>query len=195
MKPSMHWPVVLISVLALLGLAVVVAKQRAHSKSGSVLPKSANPMPELRAKVFATDPKELGLAPSEKRPHVWGVVMEIGYPQATASLVALGEGTVSLYFSTGGGVIGAGEHAYVRQEAAKLIDAGEGYLDQLSPTTNFSLPQAERVRFYILTFSGPVTADAAESDLAGGKHPLSQFYMMGQNVITEIRQISQHPGK
>jgi hypothetical protein len=34
---------------------------------------------------------------------VWGILMETGYSEATATLLALGDGTTSLYLSSGGG--------------------------------------------------------------------------------------------
>ena len=178
----------LISCTFLCGLIAGAISATATDKT---MTESANPMQELRSKIFATDPKELGLAPSKKRPHIWGVLMEIGYPEATATLVALGEGTVSFYFSNGGGIIGAGEHMSVRNEAAKFIDSSEECLDQLSPASTFPLPSEGRVRFYVLTFSGPLTVDAAERELGEGKHPLSRLFYAGHKVITEIRQISE----
>ena len=41
------------------------------------------------------------------RPDVWGVLMELGLEQGVATMVAFADGTVSLYFSGGGGIIGA----------------------------------------------------------------------------------------
>ena len=61
----------------------------------------------LRQQVLTLDPLSLGLDPSASN-RVWGVLMETGYPEAVASLVVIADGTVSLYFSNGGGIIGVG---------------------------------------------------------------------------------------
>ena len=68
----------------------------------------------LREQALTVDPVALRLEPTPTRPHVWGILMETGYPEGVATLVALGDGTTSLYFGNGGGVIGAGEHDRVR---------------------------------------------------------------------------------
>ncbi len=41
--------------------------------------------------------------------------METGYREAVATLVGVVDGTSSLYFSNGGGFIGAGSHAAVAE--------------------------------------------------------------------------------
>jgi len=56
----------------------------------------------LRQHALTVSAADLGLGPTADRPQVWGVVMETGYPEAVATLVVLGEGTTSLYFSNGG---------------------------------------------------------------------------------------------
>lgn len=48
------------------------------------------------------------LAGAHKEDEVFGVLMETGYPKAVATLVSARDGAASLYFSSGGGTIGAG---------------------------------------------------------------------------------------
>jgi hypothetical protein len=62
----------------------------------------------LRGQLLEVDPAELELSPSPRLPRVWAVLMEMGLDTGTASLVAVADGTTSLYLSTGGGVIGGG---------------------------------------------------------------------------------------
>jgi hypothetical protein len=56
----------------------------------------------LREQALGVGAAELGLVATTERAHVWGVLMETGYPEAVATLVALGDGTTSLYFSRRG---------------------------------------------------------------------------------------------
>jgi len=63
----------------------------------------------MREQALSLTAADLNLQPIEARPHVWGAIMELGYARAVASLCAFADGTVSLYISTGGGIIGAGE--------------------------------------------------------------------------------------
>lgn len=55
----------------------------AEHRKGQAPPNVIN---ELREKLFTMPPTELGLSPSNKLPNVWGVVMEIGFPDSTATL-------------------------------------------------------------------------------------------------------------
>ncbi|MFO0941103.1 MAG: hypothetical protein U0930_10075 [Pirellulales bacterium] len=114
----------------------------------------------LRNQVLSLKANEIGVSQSAELPVVWGVVMETGYPDATVTLVSLADRTTSLYFSNGGGVIGAGEHEHVALATAEFIALAGSFLGQMTPTTTFPTPGVGRVRFYLLTFSGVVTAEA-----------------------------------
>ena len=59
---------------------------------------------DLRNQVISLDPSKIGLKPDESNP-IFGILMETGYKDAVVSLSAIGDGTVSLYFSNGGGII------------------------------------------------------------------------------------------
>ena len=155
------------------------------------IPEPVQVMKDLRKQALTLSPSEIGISPSLEHPHVWGVLMEIGYPEALATLVALADGTVSLYLGHGGGIIGGGERAGIRRMGAALISAAEHYLTNLSPTSSFPLPDVGQVKFYVLTFAGPLTADADSEDLGEGRHALSKLFYAGQAVITELRRISE----
>jgi len=80
-------------------------------------PDPADVLGEMREQVFSTRPQTIDVAPASDQTRIWVVVMETGYPEAVASLVVVADGTTSLYFSNGGGIIGAGEHSSVRTAA------------------------------------------------------------------------------
>ncbi len=67
----------------------------------------------LRAQILGLDPATAGLQQGSVDRVVWGALMETGYPRGTATLVALADGTTSLYLSGGGGIIGGGSHEAV----------------------------------------------------------------------------------
>ncbi len=155
------------------------------------VPEPAEVVKELRSKVLALSPSDLGIAPTTQHPRVWGVLMEMGLPEGLATLVALGDGTVSLYLGHGGSAIGGGAHAHVRQTAESMLTLAEQHLDQLAPAHAYPLPEVGRVKFYVLTFSGTLAADADEDDVGERKHTLSPLFYAGQDVITESRQVSE----
>jgi len=155
------------------------------------VPEPTQVIRNLRNMVLSLSPDQIGVTQSPKYPHVWGLLMETGHPQALVTLVSLADGTASLYFGHGGGVIGGGEHASVRQAVQVFIASAEEYRAELVPTSEFPLPDVGRVKFYLLTFSGVLTADADENDLGDGGHELSDLFYAGHNVIAQLRGITE----
>ena len=145
----------------------------------------------LRNLVFQTPPETLGLARSEEYPLVWGAVMELGYVEAVATLISFADGTTSLVFSNGGGMIGGGQHNAVAEASRAFVTSAELYVEQMDPAEFAPLPAPGRVRFYILTFEGVFTADADVVELEKEIHPLSPLYFSGQDVIAQLRLIQE----
>ncbi len=141
----------------------------------------------LRNAVFAMRPETLGLIEPSDKDAIWGVVMETAYSEAIATLVAMTDGAVSLYFSNGGGIIGAGSEPAARQAARALLEMAQGFLSACAPTTKFPLPEKSHVRFYLLAWGSTLTAEAAEETLAGDTHALSPLFHQGHEVVTQIR--------
>jgi len=146
---------------------------------------------QLRDKALSVTAAELSLAPTEARLNVWGALMELGYPQAVATLAVFADGTSSLYISTGGCVIGAGEHKPVRAVAEKFLFAAQGSVELFEPAGETPLPDPGRVRFYIRTFDGTLTAEADEQELGRRVHSLGPLFQAGHAVITQMRLISE----
>jgi hypothetical protein len=113
--------------------------------------------------------------------------MELAVDGATATILAVAEGTVSMYLSTGGGIIGAGEHVAVRAEGRRFRAVLADARGSLMPTTDFPLPTPGQVRFHAVFGPDRATAVASEALLRAGRHPLSPLYAAGQDLLTEIR--------
>lgn len=144
----------------------------------------------LRQQLLATDPKTIGLSPSTSN-RVWAVLMETGYPEAVVTLATVGDGTVSLYFSHGGGIIGVGQHEDARKAGLELISTAQSAIGSARQTDKFPLPENGHTQFYFLTFEGAYTADAREKDLENNHHQLSQLFYKAQDVITQARLIEE----
>ena len=68
----------------------------------------------------------------------WLVVMETGVPGGSYTVVSLHDGTTSIYFSNGGGIIGAGQHpdvAALSQSIVASIDAYRGHFSLVDVAT------------------------------------------------------------
>ena len=130
-------------------------------------------------------------APTPEHPNVWGAVMDMTYPNGTASLVALSDGTTSLYTSTGGGVVGGGAHADVVSATQGFLSSVEQHLGLFSIEEGTPLPDVGSVRIHALTLSGRLAAEAAEDDLGHDRHELSPLFHAGHRVITALRLIEE----
>jgi hypothetical protein len=157
---------------------------------GKVAPKGS-PYDALRSQVLTLKPEALGPEPAGAGVH--GVVMETGYPEAVVTLVAIADGTVSLYFSNGGGMIGLGAHAGPRNAGLELISKAASFLGSMAPAKSFPLPAKGATQFYVLTREGPFTAGARGEDLGLNRHPLSPLFHAAQEVITQARLSSARP--
>ena len=145
----------------------------------------------LRRLVLSTSPADLGLTVDADPDRVYGVLMETGYDTAVGTIGSLIVGTTSMDVSTGGGTIGAGEQEPVAEATRAFVAMAQVFVGQTAPTETFDLPELGRVRFQLLTVGGGRTAEAGEDDLGFGRHPLSPLFHAGQDVITEIRLISE----
>jgi hypothetical protein len=143
----------------------------------------------LRHQALSIKRSEIGLETTSEDP-AWGVLMETGYDGTTVSLLALADGTTSLYFSNGGGVIGGQAHEEVRRANAAFLSEANHSLKQLKSCTSFPIPEPAHTVFYVFTDSGILTDNALESDLGYNRHPLSPLFHAGHEVITQLRLMS-----
>lgn len=143
----------------------------------------------LRDSVFATTADGIGIVDGHVSNGVWGLVMETGYTEAVASLVALADGTVSLYFSNGGGMIGLGAREGPQRASRTLLDTAPRFLGYCERTTKFPLPRKQCVRFYLFSRDLTFTAEAADAELSADRHPFSPLFHSAHDLITQIRRL------
>lgn len=137
--------------------------------------------------VLQLDPRDI--APDGGR--VRGVVMDTGLPDGGwYCLVALADGTTSLYTSAAFGVIGAGAHESVRSASEALLRTAATYVDQCTPSADDALPGPGQVVIRLLAVDGRVALTAAEEDLGDGRHPASPLFHAVHDVITQVRLVA-----
>jgi hypothetical protein len=172
---------ILASILAALGIGAASPPSQ---------PPSEGPSADLRSMALHLSPDQIGLTPKTYPHKVWGTVMETGIDSGFYTLFVLGDGTTSLYFSTGGGVIGAGEHSSVRAAAGEFLTSANLFAGAAEPTKFFPPPANGQTTFYFLTFDGPKKYSAPEQSLGEGTDKLSDLFHAGHAVIAAVRQAS-----
>ncbi len=120
---------------------------------------------------------------------VRGVVMDWNLGDGLATLVAIDDGSVSLYLDPGGGTIGAGVHPNVARAADAFRHAGEAQRAAFRERSTFPIPGPDSATFYLLTdsatlSSGPISVH----DLLQSANPLAALGNAAQALFAEVRQ-------
>lgn len=117
-----------------------------------------------------------------------GVVVDIAQENGHATFVALTDGTTSMYTSTGGGVIGAGERPEVASATRRLLGVVDAHLAGVPLEGTDELPPASTVRIHVLRPDGRRHVDLP-ADAFWGRidHELVPLIDAVQDVITALR--------
>lgn len=126
--------------------------------------------------------------PDLKDKPVFAVLMESAFPDGAYTLVATFDGSASLYYSNGGGLIGAGEHANVRPESLKVTKMAEECLKHMKKVETFPIAKPGSTTFYIVTGDGVFSYTAKEDDLGEKRDKnLSDLFHQCHSLITQMR--------
>jgi hypothetical protein len=143
---------------------------------------------DLRAMALRAADRGALRSVSAEHPDVSGVVVDIPASGGTATLVALTDNTTSLYTSTGGGTIGAGEHANVAAATRELLTSAQQHLDAFTRTDDGALPGSGSVRLHVLSSAGPRMIDVPEDAFWGRvDHPLLPVIAAVQGVMSSMQ--------
>lgn len=117
--------------------------------------------------------------------------MDWGVQTGTATIVAIADGTASIYVSSGGGSIGGGQsHSKLRNVAQSAVAIAGELLEHMQRSDDSSrLPETGSVAFYVRTDSGNFTARASQELLSKNQHPMAKLGNIMQEIITEYRLI------
>jgi hypothetical protein len=140
---------------------------------------------QLRAQALFARADSIGIRPASGA--AWAVIMDSAYEGGCVSLVSLADGSTSIYFSTGGGIIGAGDRKTVAAASIAFVRAADSALDLLRPAESTDHPPAGYSRFFVRTDSALLSADALEPELGEGAHALSPLFYAAQDVIAAVR--------
>ncbi|HWN43679.1 MAG TPA: hypothetical protein VNW71_15735 [Thermoanaerobaculia bacterium] len=148
----------------------------------------------LREAALQKNPQELFLPDGLKTDEPYGAVMEMGIPNSVVTLACFADGDAGIYYKTGGGMKGGGSHETVRRAAKQFIALSQRALPRMVKTDTHPLPEAEKVRFYVLTQKGTFTTEANRQALGGSENELSALFYGGQDVVGQMRQVQEEKG-
>ena len=138
---------------------------------------------------FTITPDELGLDLDPNSSIPFAVVMDMGQDNgAVVSLASSIIGDGSIVSSTGNRIFGGVEYENVRNSSKRFVELSADFVDEMELTSEYPLPAADNIKFYVITPNGIYTAKEATWDnLGAGVHELSHLFYAGNDVITALR--------
>lgn len=121
---------------------------------------------------------------------VFAVVMDWPLGEQTATVLSSSVGDASLYTTATFGIIGGIGHEKVRKAAVEFVGAAQRYLKLTAPATGFPYPDSATLRFYMVTPSGTRVVSFPLADTEKNGSPARELFGYGQQVLTELRQIT-----
>ena len=116
-----------------------------------------------------------------------GVIMETGYEHGVITLAAMSDSSISVYFSHGAGMIGAGSHDRPAAAARNLAVGVARNMEAFKKTSDTSPPRPGEVKFFVLVDKDVLGATAKETDLGENRHKLSPVFHTAHAVLAEVR--------
>ena len=150
---------------------------------------------DLRRMFLTITPEKAGIEPCGDYPRVFAIAMDWPIGEHIATVVSLSDGSASVYTTGTFGIIGGIGHETVRAAAKKLVKEADRYYDDSTPTQDFSYPSLDHVRFFLVTFHGVrlIETDLATVTERRGKY--STLFDLAQDVIGELRMVSDEAKK
>jgi hypothetical protein len=164
-------------------------KMNPESNNEPDIGRTADIYNDLRNQVLALKSSQILVDPGNEYP-VYGAVIDMvfGDGDTLATMVCVLDGTVSLYYGNGGGIIGIGEkYQEVREEGFNLLANALQLLEYFDETDDFSLPNDANACFaFFLTDDGIYKAAFhMDRDDEGDVYNFLNHFV--QNLLTSIR--------
>lgn len=148
-------------------------------------------MRQLRLHALTAPAGDFGIRPTTELPRTYGVLIDFPIDQQTATIVALGDGSASLYTTSTSGIIGGGTHESVKLVAKRLIAAADTFFDQGQATRAYPYPAPAKVRFYLLSFNGVRVIEDDLKAIESDRSAYSTLFWLGQEVLTMLRAVTE----
>lgn len=145
----------------------------------------------LRLLALATSAEKLGFTPEKDYPKVYGVITDWNLGDQTASILAMKDGTASLYTTSTFGIIGGHAHDTVRKAAQEYVKIAGQYYERSKRVLNYPYPKKGKVNFFLLTHDGVRLCIGDEDGINNGRDETTSLFAAAQNVLTALRRVTE----
>jgi hypothetical protein len=146
---------------------------------------------DLRNLAFNCTPDKIGVT-LDKDDQVYGAIVDMAISDdRIATMVLFIDGSASLYFSNGGGIIGSGQHDSVKKIVGSFLISVNQVLPIMRFTKDFNVkPKNNHHVFYLFTRVGIYTYDMDINKYKESKET-NFLFSISQMVLTEIRKTNE----
>jgi len=141
----------------------------------------------MRKMALNVTAEELGFKIPEDSIKVYGIITDLEIGDGTATVVTYLTGDASIYLSSGGGFIGAGQHESVQKVTKNFIDNAHLISFKGKLFKNPDLPTSGNANFYFLSNKGTTLITESIVKMESGGSEYSKLFADLNNVIAEIR--------
>ncbi len=145
----------------------------------------------LRLIALTTSAEKLGFISEKDFPKVYGVITDWNLGDQTASILAMKDGTASLYTTATFGIIGGHGHDSVRKAAQECVRIAARYYEESEPVSNYPYPKHGKVNFFLLTYSGARLCIGDEHGINNGTDRTTPLFAAAQKVLTALRLVTE----
>ncbi|QYG91151.1 hypothetical protein HC251_01005 [Iamia sp. SCSIO 61187] len=147
----------------------------------------------LRGRALEEGQEHVGEAPPD-HPDVVGAVVDVPTEGGSVTLIALADGTTSMYSSAGSGVVGAGGRPEVVVATRSLLTVVQSILTRVPPDDRMDLPPSDLVQITVLTPAGRHRA-RVPAEAFWGRQPSSVTPLLAaiHAVISALREATPDP--
>ncbi len=141
----------------------------------------------LRHLALTSTADALGFSTDSDFLRLYGVLTDWHVGEDVASVVAMRDGTASLYTTSTFGIIGGQAHEIVRRAAVECVRTADNHFDSSESVNDFPLPAGNQVLYYLLGYDGVrrCAGDAvAVWEFSDATTPL---FAAAQEVLTALR--------
>ena len=182
---------ILIGIVSIVGIGISCNNKpkKETTKKTEQTEKTAeqNPYMDMRKMALTVTAEQLGFQIPEDSIKVYGIITDLDMGGGTATVVTYLTGDASIYLSSGGGFIGAGQHESVKKVAKEFVDNGHVISFKGKPFKNPDLPTSGNANFYFLSNSGNRRITENIKKMESGESEFSKLFVELNNVMTEIR--------
>ncbi len=145
----------------------------------------------LRQHAIEVKPEHIGFNPETEGWKVYGVVMETNYNGDIVTFISLADGSTSIYFSSGGGIIGLGEDEFTHMLSERLLGVANREYKKITPSDGISYPEVGNTAISLMTASGVLSVEDKEEEFGEGRHSFSNVFHCCHDIISHARELEE----